>query len=721
MIQRKVFIVSLMAVFAATSFAQSQASVDPTLVKLAKKNPGASVKAIVFLKNQPGPQIGESFRSEFEPMIEGCAAQLRAIHALQVPARPLSKKEEAEISKRLMASGMSPLEQAISLEMDAHTNRMVKQISDALLTATEDDFRVMGEVVNANGGQITDRLTVVNGFIATIPARAALTLGDDSRIALISASNPGFAELNVSAPTIGANTFWAGGFTGGGFDVGVLDTGVQQNHPAFAGHTFESNAGTTDSDGHGTAMAGIMASTDATNRGIAPGAGTICVAAAGADAASMTGMNYLVTGTTEKPEAINYSFGNGTANVNDYAPIDQFFDAVVDTFGIMVSKSTGNNGFGTGSPTITHPAPAYNLMASANMNDNNTTSRTDDRINSSSSRGPTVAGRKKPDITSPGTNIVSPTRTGGWAGITGTSPASPHTGGSIVLLKHKGVADVRAAKAILLNNTDAINDAGTSATTDDTWVNGSLWNRRYGWGYINLSRAYLHAADYFTGIFPAPPTGGKRFQLYKGSMLQYDKATLVWNRHVSYGGGTYPTLVEALSNLNLTCYDQATNATSATSNSAIDNVEQLHAPANGNYVLKVDTAGAFDPQVSNEIFALATEEGFTLANGPQFDVRVLQADDNTPNSIGMMSIVIKNTGDLPAFNVTAGLELMPIVGAPTQNLGLILPGQTKAVNFLIQLPPFAGDFLIYSPVSSSSYGETFSALGEGSYQINHGG
>ena len=79
-----------------------------------------------------------------------------------------------------------------------------------------------------------------------------------------------------------------------------------------------------------------------------------------------------------------YSFGNGTANDEDYGPTDQFFDGVIDTFGYMVSKSTGNGGWGT--TTITHPAPAYNLMASGNVYDQDTVPRTDDRIQSSSSR-----------------------------------------------------------------------------------------------------------------------------------------------------------------------------------------------------------------------------------------------------------------------------------------------------------------------------------------------
>src|SRR5690606_36012275 len=155
---------------------------------------------------------------------------------------------------------------------------------------------------------------------------------------------------------------------------------------------------------------------------------------------SMPGMDFIAS--TGEPENTNYSFGNGSAASNEYSPTDQFFDGVIRTFGFMVSKSAGNSGFGSGQPTITHPAPAFNLIATSNSNDNNTPARADDRINTSSSRGPTAGGRKKPDLTAPGTNIQScnATWSGGalWAGCTGTSCAAPHVGGAIILLMDMG-------------------------------------------------------------------------------------------------------------------------------------------------------------------------------------------------------------------------------------------------------------------------------------------
>lgn len=699
-----------------SAFAESK--LDSSLAGLAAGGRSESVSVIVFLTRQPGPVIGQRVRAMWEPRIESVAAHLRALSILRRPAHPISTREEQRLVKALQQRAPSEFEVGLALEMDALTNKMVDEISKELLREVEPDHREMAELVEANGGSVTSRIAVMNAVAARVPANALQTLAADSRIALIAMDNPGFPELDVSAPTVGAPTFWGGGIQGGGFDAGVLDTGVQQNHPAFVGKLFESNAGTTDSNGHGTSMASIMASNHATYKGMAPLVGTICVAIAGNDATSMTGMNYLVTGTVEKPEAINYSFGNGTANVNDYANIDRFFDGVIDTFGPMVAKSTGNGGFGSGTPTITHPAPAYNLMASANMNDNNTTNRTDDRINSSSSRGPTVSGRKKPDITAPGTSIVSANPAGTFVGVTGTSPASPHTGGSIILLKHAGVNDVRAAKAILLNNTDAINDNGTSATTDDVWVNGSLWNRRYGWGYLNLTRAFAHTSDFFLRDFAAPVGGARRFKLFKGTMLQHDKATLVWNRHVAYNGAAYPTLVEDLSNLDLKGFDFGTNALVGSSLSTIDNVEQFSVAANtASTVLKVYSVGNFDPQVPTERWALATEEGFGEAVGPQFQVEITQTGDFEPGSVGTVQVKITNTGDLPAHATNVTFQNMTTVGSPTQSAGVINPGQAKFVNFSVNIPNIAGDYLVFANVESNSYEETWTKLQDGAVEV----
>lgn len=674
------------------------------------------VRLVLTLTNQPGPRVGRQVRERYEAQLEALSDRARAITRLQLPQKSLSPAQE----RRFRLAPLTPiLEQTRTMylaDADAVRTRMADEIVATVRPLVEFEHAALGVFVARMGGRVTSSTTILSTLAATVPARQVLKLAGHPGIAWVDLDHAGAPELDVQAPSLGLTTgFWPNGFNGGVHDVGVLDTGVQQNHPAFVGHRFESNGGTTDSNGHGTGIAGILASRDATFRGMAWASDTISVAIAGADSTSMSGLNYLMTGTTERAENVNYSFGNGTANTTDYSSFDRFFDAVIDTFGVMVSKSTGNGGWGT--TTITHPAPAYNLLASANMDDRNTVTRADDLITSSSSRGPTLGGRKKPDITAPGTNSMTTNRTGGFSNLGGTSSASPHTGGGAVLLFNLGLSDVRAIKAVLLNSADAWNDNNTSTTADDGPVNGSLWTKTFGWGYLDLAEAYINGLDAFVRDMPAP-TGARRYKLFKGFMFASEKATLVWNRHVAYNGAAYPTQTEDLSNLDLQSWRASDNGLLKTSASLIDNVEQIDVPADGDVVLKVYTTGTFDPQVPTERFGLATEENFAETTGPAFGLSWGHPTSVAPGATFTVTVTVTNTGDVPAHGNTVTLGGGTVVGgANPQTLPSIPAGQSRVATWTVQAPATTGTINLTATQSSNSYGETFAASGNSSVQV----
>src|SRR6185295_20210477 len=96
--------------------------------------------------------------------------------------------------------------------------------------------------------------------------------------------------------------------------------------------------------------------------------------------------------------------------------------------------SAGNNGSGAG--TIGSPGDAYNAVTSGSIDDNATSNRSDDALASYSSRGPTSDGRRKPDISPPGSNITSCNAS--WEGgnpdfvsMSGTSMSSPTCAGAM--------------------------------------------------------------------------------------------------------------------------------------------------------------------------------------------------------------------------------------------------------------------------------------------------
>jgi hypothetical protein len=543
----------------------------------------------------------------------------------------------------------------------------------------------------------------------------------------------GKPELDNQRASLGLTTgFWADSVDGGIWDAGVLDTGVQQDHPAFAPLGFISNFGTTDSNGHGTAVTGIIASNDATFRGMAFGLDHIIV---GDGNNAMSHADWMVSSAADDPEAINLSFGFGQANDVDYSTFDQFFDGLIDDNWVLVGKSAGNNGDGT--TMITHPASAFNLLAVANMDDKNTVTRSDDRIRSTSSRGPTLAGRKKPDIAAPGHNTMTTNNdwSGGFLGsnpdfidFTGTSAAAPHVTGAVVLLTDLRSSDnPMASKAVLINTADAWSDNGTSGdTTDDGPVTGSLWNKTYGWGYLDLWEAWFNGLDVFTdtvddGVTPAGPD----FKLYRGQMFAGEKATLVWNRHVGYNGSNNPNTVENLTDLDLYAYNASTGAQLATSFSGINNVEQVAVAASNDVVLKVDVFGTIDPQVGVESYALSTEENFSAAVTPWFSfANSLPPLINLCGAPLVVSTTVRNHGSVPAFSNTVRLGLPSNVslvsGTLARSVGTLAPGASTTVSWTV-MPTgcsfFPSPRTVTFSNTSSSYGETLSGSSSLSFLV----
>lgn len=667
----------------------------------------------IVLSNQPAAQFSRAARARNFPDLNNLGWQMREISRRWLPTGSMRPEEEKAWTAVPMSAADRQALRLLAAERDALETMWRTELAADVTAAVQADQDAIADHVAALGGVVYARIPLANRVGALVAAGRIGELIADPMVAFIDLNHPGEPELDNHRQSLGLETgFWAAGVDGGVHDVGVLDTGVQQNHAAFSGHTFMTNAGASDSNGHGTGICGIMASGDALYRGMAFGCDKIVVAIAGDINTSMPGMNYIA-GTGE-PENVNYSFGNGTASGTDYTTTDQFFDGVISTFGYMVSKSTGNGGFGSGNPTITRPAPAYNLLASANMNDSNTIPRTDDRIDSTSSRGPTPGGRKKPDITAPGTNSFSTTRTLSFGNIGGTSSASPHTGGGVVLLWDMGNTSPMGAKAVLLNTTDAIIDNETSSTADDQFVAGSRWNRRYGWGYLNLGQAYLHGLNVFLDAVPdAPETAD--FRLYKGQMFVDERATLVWERHVAYNGAAFPTQIEEFSDLDLFAYNELNNALLASSASVIDNVEQLDVDVDAMVVLKVEAAGQFDPDITTEDFALATQENFVAASGPIFNPVLVAPFNVAPGQIFQLSFQVNNAGDLAAHGVNATLSGITILTGPaTQALGSIAAGQAAAPTWTVQAPGVFGPVALSLAITSSAYGESFPGAGGGS-------
>ncbi|MFE0422796.1 type VII secretion-associated serine protease mycosin [Streptomyces sp. NPDC058953] len=234
--------------------------------------------------------------------------------------------------------------------------------------------------------------------------------------------------------------------TGKGVKVAVIDTGVDIIHPQLKdavdaesglnllpekndkGEKIDRGAanGTTDTVGHGTKVAGIIAARPAPGTGfvgLAPGATIIPIkqndAEGNGDAASLT-------------RAINEAVkrGAGVINIsqdtaNAVAPAKELEEAVDDALeeGIVVVASAGNDGAG-GNIKKTYPASYEGVLAVASTDRNN------ERAAFSQS-GDFV------DVAAPGVDMVTTVPLGGHCVDNGTSFSAPYVAGIAALIKSK--------------------------------------------------------------------------------------------------------------------------------------------------------------------------------------------------------------------------------------------------------------------------------------------
>lgn len=586
------------------------------------------------------PTVGE-VKDRYRPALEALGGRIREMVGSTRPDLPLT--EELERFWAWAEPPLSDAEQAeltgLRLELDATFDAMRHDVASAVQRRAEASFAGIREAVIDAGGTINDEVALTLALAATIPSHELVYLAEREDVHAVMLDQPLELELDVSIPTLEVDTWWTAGFDGGIWDGGLVDSGVQQNHPAFSSVAFYTDAATpTDSDGHGTHVAGIMASGNVTYSGVAPGLESFIWGTAGAtQSGTMARMETLVSGYIQSPEVVNHSLGYGTANTSDYNANDTFYDAYIEAYDILVSKSAGNESWGATLPTITHPAPAYNLLTVANMNDLGTVIRTDDVRSGSSSTGPTLNGRLKPDIAAPGSVIRSTNAF--WVGAgsgtpigcrdpnvhwdfvdcSGTSMAAPHVAGMVVLMEDAGNNNPIAQKAVLLNTADAWTSNNTSSTADDGPVAGSHWDKSYGWGYLDAWEAHYNRTDVVvTNLVPRNDTANEDdYKLFVGTMYQYEKATMVWEKRGVYAAGAPASTTYALADLNLRLYDEATGTLADSDLSGPDNVHQVAASTNMTAVIKpYSWSTSFAGGFATQAVALATEEGFVEAEFP---------------------------------------------------------------------------------------------------------
>ncbi|HSC66783.1 MAG TPA: S8 family serine peptidase [Cellvibrio sp.] len=699
---------------------ESVVRVDPTLERLAAQQ--ASLPVIIVFGEQPQRKIARDINTKYERQIDALAAQVRGIYDKYLPKETLESEAREVEQSNLLAQYVTDADKKEINALNEQREKLVRearqQIGRASEAAVADVQKLYIDRIVHLGAKVQERYATLNAISAEIPAAALKEIASLGGVAEVVYNNPGKEELNIQKQSLGASAFWSSGFDGWPFDVGVLDSGVMETHSALSGHTFYSNYAPDGS--HGTGVACMYGSINATHTGIAKGLDAILIDNADDEATSMAGADWMLRSAGDDPEVINYSWGNGPATVSDWHPLSRFVDGVVFDYATSWAKSAGNAGAGTNTMTI--PGNNYNGLTVANMWDKNTLSRSDDVITDSSSRGPTVGGRKKPDLTAPGTATITCNPSGSYSEMGGTSSAAPKVGAATLLLMSAGHWDPRTIKAILINSADSWEDNNTNSAADDGPKVGKEWNKTYGWGYLDLAHARFHTKDYFSSSVKPKGVAGN-YKLYKGHMFNGDKATLVWERDVNYNNAATPASYRSLSDLDLKLYAEATNAQLDSDTTVKDNVHQVAASASQAAVVKVYAYSTSFDGVSTEPYSLATEENFKLASGPAFTNTITAPASVYRNFNFTYTVAVKNTGDLDAHSVNVKINLPTgftlVSGAATQSAGTIADGVTKTLSWTVKAPNYATTTSISTTATSKSYGETFTATAAKSITVNN--
>ncbi|RJL30415.1 S8 family serine peptidase [Bailinhaonella thermotolerans] len=301
--------------------------------------------------------------------------------------------------------------------------------------------------------------------------------------------------LDRSTAQIGATTAWKQGVTGAGVTVAVLDTGYDPSHPDLKdvvshAKNFSEEPDVSDTFGHGTHVASIVAGAGEKHRGVAPGAklavGKVGGQQGASDSAIIAGMDWAVSEAGAK--VVNLSLGAPDSPGLD--PVEQAVNTLSQRTGALFVVAAGNSGE---SSPASSPGSADAALTVGAVD-------REDRVTAFSSGAPREGDHAiKPDLTAPGQEISAALPGGGHGEMSGTSMSSPHVAGAAALLAqlHPDWTGARLKAAL----------TGTAAPT------AGVSPYRQGTGRVDLVRALgqriVAETDGAWAAFPWDGPGGR--------------------------------------------------------------------------------------------------------------------------------------------------------------------------------------------------------------------
>jgi serine protease AprX len=278
------------------------------------------------------------------------------------------------------------------------------------------------DAVRRAGGVVVERLPIVDGAVARVPAdrlddlEAVVQVVADRTLRVSSASFYG-APSTAFPYEVGASALWPRA-AGEGIGVALVDTGVSpvpdllDRVAAVADLTPE--RAFVDTYGHGTFMAGLIAGDGTASGGrylgIAPRAHLVSVKVAVSDGSTTLGTVLrglqLVDRSAERfgVRVVLLALSSPSELPPERDPLTRAL-RVLWSHGIFVVVPAGNLGPGAG--TVTLPGTDPVLFTAGAVDDRGTPDPSDDAVPDWTGRGPTASGAAKPDVGAPGVHLVS--------------------------------------------------------------------------------------------------------------------------------------------------------------------------------------------------------------------------------------------------------------------------------------------------------------------------
>ena len=450
------------------------------------------------------------------------------------------------------------------------------------------------------GADIKLGFNTMRAVVIHVDAARLADIQSDPNVERIVEDELVYASLDSSLLKITADSVHTLGIKGQGAKVCVVDTGVDPSHPALSPLIAQIDYVNGDNiafddDGHGTHVAGIIASKDTTYRGVAPDSSLMAAKVLdsngeGAFTNVAAGINWCVL---HGADVINLSLGGGlfTGTCDGRIEANAVNNAVAA--GVVVVAASGNNG---ALNAVSSPACASGAIAVGAVDDS-------DGRTEFSNEGPQL------DVVAPGvfiTSLNAPINGGGFVTFNGTSMATPHVAGlaALILDANPTLTQTQVRNAILNNALDlgafgfdtiygngrirASNSVNSILLTSDSVASST------GSGTISISTPSGGVSNITPVSESSLPTSGKPSTPFPHGFTSWTVANLTPGQTITVTM-TYPTNIPINSKYWKVIGSTWTDATSIVGDNDGDNILTLTITDNGPFDTNAASGIISDP------------------------------------------------------------------------------------------------------------------------------